>query len=388
MAQQAQEAAELEAQRLHAEARMRERRQAEWEAELRKRGGKAAAAIAAGARTPDVGRSVPSTQALSAAPTQQPAILPPMSMASMPTPVQQGLPARHAVASSSNLPPLLPGMVYSNPPPATTTTGAALPKPRPLPAAMVVDGMRRRASPGALVPQAQQLHPPFPPHSSFRPPLPQPQPPLPQQPPPPLQAKGGGGGIGAPPPLPPQPPPPNQPKRPSQSSSSWGPPPPRGGSGLQQPPLPAGQPPLKRVSGTFDGGPPPLSPTGSSVSAPRSEADFLGGDHTAIPWSDAGAELHQQESLVASMLEGLTSPDGPDLSPTVRRLSEGNNIGDDFSGGILGDEVDTMSAAAAGAFGGMWSAGGTGGGGSFSLWGGSASNVTSPKGDGKRTAFW
>ena len=159
--------------------------------------------------------------------------------------------------------------------------------------------------------------------------------------------------------------------------------------------------------GSFDGA--PLSPTGSSHSVPRSESESLVADHTSIPWSDAGAEMHEQETLVASMLEGLTSADGPELEPTRVKASATRSGGegrDDLetsrttmttkfhaplspsrrSSDAMATKSTGVSTAAAAAFGGgMWGAGG----GSFSLWGASNGDTTSPTGDAtKRTSLW
>ena len=158
---------------------------------------------------------------------------------------------------------------------------------------------------------------------------------------------------------------------------------------------------------------------------------FLGGDHTSIPWADAGAQLHEQESLVASMLEGLDmtpdvgrgtwdmgldmAPDGPEfttgpefsvdtarssvLSSSVGRMSTGSN---GFGGGGLVDDFDATSTTSSangaaangltksappgfgGMAGGLWSSGGSGAG-SFALWG---NGEPSPTYDPNRSSLW
>ena len=401
--ERAREEEEFEAQRLHAEARMRERRQTEWEVELRSKGCKAAAvaskAATAGSGSSDsAAKAYSTTQAKAAArappPAQQPSsMLPLTTMTFIPTPLHgNGTMTRRTTAAAA-LNPLL----------ATTAAGVALPKPRPLSAALA-DGMRQRvASEPTYQAQQQQHPPPLPPP---RPPQPQLQshPPLPQQPPPPRQPKAGTGV----PPLPPQPPPANQPKRPLQPTSTWGP---------KQPLFPSGHPPYIAGTGAFLDGP-PLSPSGSSQSAPWSESDMLGGDHVSIPWSDAGAEMHEQESLLASVLEGLTSPDvdrpelelaladDADTSSTTSSMARFQSapispmrppMGDAAAGvgASAGAGIGRLSAgmgmSAATVFGGgMWGAGGGGGlaGGSFSLWGASIDGVGSSRGDGTRTSLW
>jgi hypothetical protein len=135
----------------------------------------------------------------------------------------------------------------------------------------------------------------------------------------------------------------------------------------------------------FEG--PPLSPTGSSHSslALRSDSDMLGGDHTSIPWSDAGAEMHEQETLVASMLEGLTSPDGPELA-LASALTGGGGDWDDLET----SSTTTSSSAKFQAPPSPRAAGGAGGlaGGSFSLWGANNGDANlSPTGDATRTSL-
>jgi hypothetical protein len=160
----------------------------------------------------------------------------------------------------------------------------------------------------------------------------------------------------------------------------------------------------------FEG--PPLSPTGSSHSslALRSDSDMLGGDHTSIPWSDAGAEMHEQETLVASMLEGLTSPDGPELA-LASALTGGGGDWDDLEtsstttsssakfqappsprAADAAAKLPGPGGSSAAAFGGgMWgAAGGAAGlaGGSFSLWGANNGDANlSPTGDATRTSL-
>ena len=352
LAQQALEEAELEAQRRHAEARMQERRQAELQ--------KKAAGTAAISSRHTTSKTTMTTKAKTPSPAtevaQQPAGFSPRTFNSIPQPLQGCGPAprnNRAAAASVTCSTQLSGHV----PVATTTTGVALPKPRPLPAALT-DSLRRRITP-IPPPRAQQQHPP-PSLPLLRLPLPQLQPLLPQQLPPLRQPKANDGSI---PPLPPQPPPANQPKRDSQpSSSSWGPLPPH----RHHQSLPSS---LMSNAGadSFDGL--PVSPAGSSQSATRSETDFLGGDHSSIPWSDAGAEMQEQETLVARMLEGL----GDDDLETSTTILSSTKIQAPLSASHPPAGVTTAAAFG----GGMWGG-----------WGATKSEPRSPTESVTRSTLW
>jgi hypothetical protein len=191
--------AELRAQRLHAETRMRERQEAEWAAKLLRDGS-------------------------SEAPVAPPE----------PTAVADARPAREKAEEREK--PSPPPAPYV-PPGRTIKT---LPKPRPTP---------------------------LPINASVKIPAPSQQPPLR-------------------PPLPPNPPPPSQPRN-----------------------VRVGAPP--GFPGRRSAEAPHLGLTVSGRSMLASNVDRLGGTQ----WADAKAEMSEQETLVASMLEGLTSVDSP--NPTV-----------------------------------------------------------------------
>ena len=191
--------AELRAQRLHAETRMRERQEAEWAAKLLRDGS---------SETP---------------------VAPPE-----PTAVADARPAREKAEEREK--PSPPPAPYV-PPGRTIKT---LPKPRPTP---------------------------LPINASVKIPAPSQQPPLR-------------------PPLPPNPPPPSQPRN-----------------------VRVGAPP--GFPGRRSAEAPHLGLTVSGRSMLASNVDRLGGTQ----WADAKAEMSEQETLVASMLEGLTSVDSP--NPTV-----------------------------------------------------------------------
>jgi hypothetical protein len=191
--------AELRAQRLHAETRMRERQEAEWAAKLLRDGS---------SETP---------------------VAPPE-----PTAVADARPAREKAEEHEK--PSPPPALYV-PPGRTIKT---LPKPRPTP---------------------------LPINASVKIPAPSQQPPLR-------------------PPLPPNPPPPSQPRN-----------------------VRVGAPP--GFPGRRSAEAPHLGLTVSGRSMLASNVDRLGGTQ----WADAKAEMSEQETLVASMLEGLTSVDSP--NPTV-----------------------------------------------------------------------
>ena len=141
------------------------------------------------------------------------------------------------------------------------------------------------------------------------------------------------------------------------------------------PPLPAKPPPPNQPRRVHLGAPPgfparqadstPLSPTGSVISARSSEADALGGTQ----WADAGTEMREQETLVAKMLEDLTSTDSPGSTvhpPAVHSLHSGPSMPPSPSGAFEGS-----------IFGGSD--------GTFSLWGSASTSpmqspLTSPKG--------
>lgn len=201
------------------------------------------------------------------------------------------------------------------------STMKTVPKPRPRP--LIVKDAR-----GSMAPLPQP---------SVRPP-PATHPPLPPNPPPATQPSRFQTLSGAPP-LPTKPPPPNQPRRVHLGA-------------------PPGFPARQADSV-------PLSPTGSAISARSSEVDVLGGTQ----WADVGTEMREQETLVAKMLEDLTSTDSPNPTvhpPSVHSLHSGPSVPPSPSGAFEGS-----------IFGGSD--------GTFSLWGSTSTSpmqspLTSPKG--------